>query len=96
MFRRLLTRVAVTALAVTLCTGIVAVPAADAAAKPRVFSTCKQMNAVYPHGVGKVGAHDRGKGKNFRPVTNFKRDNALYKANAGHDRDHDGVACEKH
>jgi hypothetical protein len=29
------------------------------------------------------------------PVTNFKVGNALYKANRDHDRDHDGIACEK-
>ena len=96
MLRRFLATVTATALAATLCTGIIAAPAANAAAKPRVFANCKQMNKVYPHGVGKVGAHDRSKAKNFRPVTTFKRDTALYKANVARDGDHDGVACEKH
>jgi len=59
------------------------------------FANCTQLHQVYPHGVGKVGAHDRGKGKNFRPVTTFKRDNALHQANRALDRDNDGVACEK-
>ncbi len=64
--------------------------------QPRVFANCTALNKVYPHGVGKVGAHDKGKGKNFRPVTTFKRDNALYQANHTKlDRDKDGVACEK-
>jgi hypothetical protein len=33
--------------------------------------------------------------KTFRPVTTFKRDNALYQANSKMDRDKDGIACEK-
>lgn len=79
-----------------IVTVAVAAPEAGAASKPRVFANCTQLHQVYPHGVGKVGAHDRGKGKNFRPVTTFKRDNALYQANRALDRDSDGVACEKH
>ncbi|RIJ77272.1 calcium-binding protein [Nakamurella silvestris] len=84
------------ALAVLISVGTVAAPVAEAAAvKPRVFATCKEMNKVYPHGVGKVGAKDKSKSKNPRPVTNFKRDNALYKANVKRDADKDGIACEK-
>lgn len=96
MLRRSTTTFIRAMLAAALCTGIVGAPAADAAvAKPRVFINCPQLNQVYPHGVGKVGAHDRGKGKNFRPVTTFKRDNALYRANLKRDADKDGIACEK-
>jgi hypothetical protein len=57
----------------------------------REFANCTAMHHVYPHGVGKVGAHDRTSGT---PVTNFKRNNALYLANQKSDRDGDGVACE--
>jgi hypothetical protein len=50
------------------------------------------MHKVYPHGVGKRGAHDHTSG---RPVTNFFRNNRLYAANTSLDRDRDGIACEK-
>ncbi len=83
-------------LGAALCLGAVAAPAADASAKPRVFANCSQLNSVYPHGVGTTTARDKGTSKSFRPVTNFKRDNALYQANKKSDRDRDGIACEKH
>jgi hypothetical protein len=83
------------ALGALLCLGVVTAPAADAATKPRVFANCTQLNGVYPHGVGRTGAHDKGKGSGFRPVTTFVRNNALYQANVQMDRDKDGVACEK-
>ena len=60
------------------------------------FDNCKQYNAKYPHGVGRVGARDKTSGT---PVTTFRRDTALYntamRANGGLDRDKDGIACEK-
>ena len=50
----------------------------------------------YPHGVGKLRAHDRTSGA---PVTTFKRSTQLYNVamsyNRGLDRDKDGIACEK-
>jgi hypothetical protein len=55
------------------------------------------VNARYPHGVGRFGAHDRTTGV---PVRNFKHSNRLYRLamhyNRGLDRDKDGIACEKH
>jgi len=57
------------------------------------FSNCTELNKVYPHGVGKPGAVDRTSGS--APVTTFTRDQALYDANSGSDRDDDGIACEK-
>jgi len=77
-----------------------AVPA-SAAPAPRSYKNCAELNRVYPHGVGRKGAHDsvRGKGK---PVTNFRVDNTLYYLNDGGfrqhdlDGDNDGIACEKH
>ncbi|HEY3547735.1 MAG TPA: excalibur calcium-binding domain-containing protein [Propionicimonas sp.] len=60
------------------------------------FKNCTAMNRVYPHGVGKKGAKDHTSG---RPVTNFKKNTALYKKiinfRSGLDRDKDGIACEK-
>ena len=76
------------------------VPAADAGA--RHFSSCAALNRAYPHGVGLYGAHDH---TSTAPVTNFKRNDALYRANNGPrntatgeydlDRDNDHIACEK-
>ena len=57
--------------------------------------TCATLNVRYPHGVGRPGAHDQTKSTK-RPVTNFTRNKAGYLANKSLDRDHDGIACEKH
>ena len=90
-----LIRAAAVAAAAVLCTTIAAAPGtADAATRARHFKNCTALNKTYKHGVGKVGAHDHVKG-HAKPVTDFKRSNALYTANKGSDRDHDGVACEK-
>lgn len=56
------------------------------------FRNCTAMHTKYPHGVGKIGAHDKTSGV---PVTNFRRSNRLYYLNRGLDRDKDGIACEK-
>lgn len=56
------------------------------------YQNCKALQKRYPHGVGMPGAVDRTSGK---PVTNFKRSSALYKANRHLDRDKDRIACEK-
>ncbi|WP_375486179.1 excalibur calcium-binding domain-containing protein [uncultured Jatrophihabitans sp.] len=58
------------------------------------YKNCTALNKAYKHGVGKVGARDHVSG-HTKPVTTFKRSNALYNANRGSDRDHDGIACEK-
>jgi hypothetical protein len=59
---------------------------------PTQFANCSAMNKIYPHGVGKPGAHDKTTGK---PVTIFYVNAALYAANTNSDRDRDGIACEK-
>jgi Excalibur calcium-binding domain len=60
------------------------------------WKNCTQVNKRWPHGVGRIGAHDRTSGT---PVTTFKRSNLLYNTamrnNRGLDRDKDGIACEK-
>jgi hypothetical protein len=58
----------------------------------RVFANCKQLNAVYPHGVGLPAAVDHTTGK---PVTDFTVNSSVYDANTARDRDGDGIACEK-
>jgi uncharacterized membrane protein len=84
---------------------LAAVGTASQAATPKSYSSCTALNHVYPHGVGRSGAHDHtASGTN--PVTNFKVSNTLYAYNDGGavrhpgerdlDRDNDGVACEQH
>ena len=58
------------------------------------YSNCAKLNRVYPHGVGRKGAHDRV--TSGHPVTNFTVNTTVYNANKARDRDKDGVACEKH
>lgn len=58
------------------------------------YSTCVALNRAYHHGVGRPHAHDHTRSGD--PVTNFYRSRALYNANSDHDRDNDGIACEKH
>jgi hypothetical protein len=71
-------------------------PAAAPTAVPALWKNCTHVNQRYPHGVGKVGAHDETSGT---PVTNLKRSTFLYRTamryNRGLDRDKDGIACEK-
>ena len=67
-------------------------PSVEASAKH--YKNCTALNKVYPHGVGKKTAKDHVSGKT-KPVKNFKKSAALYKANKGSDRDKDGIACEK-
>ncbi|MEV0902814.1 excalibur calcium-binding domain-containing protein [Actinoplanes sp. NPDC049802] len=71
---------------------VVATSPAEAA--PKTYKTCAALNKDYPHGVGRKGAKDKVRGTT-KPVTNFKRNNALYEANKGRDRDKDKIACEK-
>jgi Excalibur calcium-binding domain len=59
----------------------------------RRYTNCKALNRVYPHGVGRPGAHDKTSGQ---PVTNFRVNSKVYASNRARDRDHDGIACEKH
>ena len=76
---------------------VCALPAGTAVGAPssaHQFQNCTDMHNTYPHGVGRVHAHDHTTGA--PPVTNFKRSNSLYAANSGSDRDHDHVACEAH
>ena len=64
------------------------------AATAKHYKNCTALNKVYPHGVGKPGAVDHVSG-HTKKVKNFTVDLAVYQANKGSDRDHDGIACEK-
>jgi hypothetical protein len=70
---------------------------AAGSAIPYRWKNCKIVNKRFPHGVGKLRAHDRTSGE---PVTNFRRSTVIYLRathyNRGLDRDKDGIACEKH
>lgn len=89
--RSLTTALLVAALAVV---GVAITGPADAASTLRKYSSCRALNAVYPHGVGRRGAHDKVV-KGAKPVTNFTVYNALYKLNSARlDKDKDGIACE--
>ena len=68
---------------------------ADAATRYVRYRNCTALHKVYAHGVGLKKARDKV-GRGARPVTNFYRNDRLYKLNARLDRDHDGVACERH
>jgi Excalibur calcium-binding domain len=63
---------------------------------PAPWKSCKQVHSRYPHGVGKLHAHDSTTGT---PVTSFRRSTKLYnlamKYNRGLDRDRDGIVCEQ-
>lgn len=79
-----------TLLAAAMTATVVLTPvAADAAT---TYKNCTALNKKYPHGVGLPGAKDKTSGT---PVTNFKRDKAVYNANKKSDRDKDKIACEK-
>lgn len=90
MIRRVV--IALCSLGLVMGAGSVVADPADAAAKK--FKNCTALNKTYKHGVGKPGAKDKVSGSS-KPVTNFKRSKALYKANKKMDRDKDGIACEK-
>ncbi len=91
MKTRLMTAVAATAVAAALS---VAAPAS--AHTTGIHDNCTALNKKFPHGIGLKKARDKTSGT---PVTNFKRNNKIYKTAVRHngtlDRDKDGIACEK-
>jgi hypothetical protein len=76
---------------VSICLGLTfgLIPSSQAAAK--VFKNCTELNKVYPGGVAKPGAVNKGGATKKNPTI----DAALYKANIKSDRYKDGIACEK-
>jgi uncharacterized membrane protein len=71
-------------------------PAAATTARPLAhhFQNCTDMHRVYQGGVARRGAHDhRASGGHAQHAPQVST--RLYNANAGMDRDHDGVACEQ-
>jgi hypothetical protein len=65
---------------------------AQATVRAKKFKNCAAVHKVYKHGIAKSRAAARhANGLTGAP----KISAALYKANKGKDRDHDGVACER-
>lgn len=87
-------RIGAAACSAVLTLGLVGMTTVPAEAKAKTYKNCTALNKDYKHGVGKPGAKDKVSGRT-KPVTNFKKSTALYKANKKSDRDKDGVACEK-
>lgn len=59
----------------------------------QTYASCTEMHAVYPGGVARPGAVDKRSSGHATYPPHVSQ--ALYDANAGRDRDHDGVACER-
>jgi hypothetical protein len=82
--------------AVCVTTMVVAMITMTPAGAAVSYTNCTALQKSYPHGVGRAHAHDKTTGV---PVSNFmhstKKYNNAVRANAGLDRDKDGVACEK-
>jgi hypothetical protein len=70
---------------------IASTPSTQANAAAKKFKNCTELNKVYPGGVAKPGAVNKGGATKKEPFI----DAALYKANIKSDRDKDGIACEK-
>jgi hypothetical protein len=57
----------------------------------RVFANCTAMQKVFPGGVARPGAVNKGGSTRYAPKFSRK----LYNANQSMDRDRDGIACER-
>jgi len=99
------TRVAFVAFAVTagltLGGGLTLVAGEPAQAAPKVYANCTAVNKAFSGGIAKPGIKVNLVTKTNKKVEkralkgSVKFDKALYAANAKHDRDKDGIACEK-
>jgi hypothetical protein len=74
-----------------LIMGLCAGYSSTATAAAKKFKNCTELNKVYPGGVAKPGAVNKGGATKKEP----KYNKALYTANKSSDRDKDGIACEK-
>jgi hypothetical protein len=75
----------------SICLGLVVAFPTQSNAAVKKFKNCTELNKVYPGGVAKPGAVNKGGETKNQPTIN----DALYKANIKSDRDKDGIACEK-
>lgn len=77
------------ALVIALVLGFSVLPISQASAK--TFKNCTELNKVYPGGVARLGAVNKGGKTKLTPKDSKK----LYNLNKKSDRDKDGIACEK-
>ena len=75
----------------SICLSLIIVFPSHSNAAAKKFKNCTELNKVYPGGVAKPGAVNKGGATKKEPTI----DAALYKANKKSDRDGDGIACEK-
>jgi hypothetical protein len=75
----------------SICLGLVIAFPSHSNAAAKKFKNCTELNKVYPGGVAKPGAVNKGGATKKQPTVNA----SLYKANIKSDRDKDGIACEK-
>jgi hypothetical protein len=84
---------------VLVALAVAAAQAPASATTPWLWQRCSHVQTRYPHGVGRLRAHDHTR-SGTNPVTNFKRSTRLYNIAMSYNRrldaDKDGVACEKH
>ncbi len=78
-------------LVLVFCLGLSIGSISNANAAAKKFKNCTELNKVYPGGVAKPGALNKGGAIKKEPFI----DAALYRANIKSDRDKDGIACEK-
>jgi hypothetical protein len=78
-------------LVASICLGLIIAFPSQTNAAAKKFKNCTELNKVYPGGVAKPGAVNKGGATKNEPTI----DAALYKANIKSDRDKDGIACEK-
>ncbi len=75
----------------SICLGLIIAFPSQTKAAAKKFKNCTELNKVYPGGVAKPGAVNKGGATKNEPTF----DAAIYKANIKSDRDKDGIACEK-
>ncbi|MEK4229264.1 excalibur calcium-binding domain-containing protein [Solibacillus sp. FSL H8-0538] len=76
----------------TVLLGSTVVSPINTEAVEQKFSNCKELNKVYSGGVAKDGqVKNKGGKTKLKPTVSA----AVYKLNAGKDRDKDGIACER-
>jgi hypothetical protein len=80
-------QIAIVGLSISLL--IAPLPHSNAVVKK--FKNCTELNKIYPGGVAKPGAVNKGGVTKQQPTIN----RALYTANIKSDRDKDGIACER-
>ena len=76
---------------ITVCLGLLIAFPTESNAAAKKFKNCTELNKVYPGGVAKQGAVNKGGATKKEPIV----DANLYKANIKSDRDKDGIACER-